>query len=234
MPTGEPTLHPSSSPSMHPSLDPTPPTETATLSFHGNYEDVVHNKTLFLIECSATLGCTCTDVQPGSIIVTVEGTTEQVQAAQTAAETGVDLESFAPLVLLSNAPTAAPTDPNTDASTATSDGDDDDNMMLFIIIAAGAVVLLGVCAFFLYRSGGSSSKKLVPEDGNLIELQGAPKRTPAKVPSNRRDSDEVPMPNDLERHTSSKPPEGGDTGGAALKDDEDDLEVFGHPAEQRF
>jgi len=229
-------MHPSINPSGHPTGEPTPPIETATLSFHGNYEDVVHNKTLFLIECSTTLSCTCTDVQPGSIIVTVEGTSEQIQAAQTSAESGVDLDSFDILVLLSNVPTAAPTDPNTDASTATSGGDDDDNMMLYIIIAAGAVVVLGACAFFLYRSGGSSGKKLVPEDGNLIELQGTPKRTPQNVPSKRRDSDEVPVPNDLERHTSSRPPEGftGDTGGGAIKDDEDELEVFGTPAEQMF
>eukprot|EP00494_Astrolonche_serrata_P022555 UN22812 len=71
--------------------------------FDGDYETVVgRNKAIFLKECSLQFKpVRCFDVKPGSIIVTLEGTEEEVAlAADTALNHGLHLPSFETLQIV--------------------------------------------------------------------------------------------------------------------------------------
>jgi hypothetical protein len=76
---------------------PTPEVATASLMLEGDYATLVTNKTTFLTECSAALApVTCVNVQPGSIIVTLEATSDdEIRVAQDqVASESLDLPSF--------------------------------------------------------------------------------------------------------------------------------------------
>lgn len=237
-----PTYHPSRDPTATPAAEPA----TATLALQGDYDNIVHNETLFLIECSATLEVKCVRVYPGSIMVDIEGEPEAVQTVQaTIAESGLNLNSFVEMQPLSSSPTTEPTDSPTDApsdssndpsSEANTTSDDSGtDMTIYIIIAAGAVVFLGVLACVMYSCNEDKDKggKEIPDD-TLIEFvdvskeptftAGDVKRTPGlQVQSSDFEKASSPgemIPAELETHTSEPPPpsEGLTTGGSTIQE----------------